>query len=329
MAWDHARYPDHSHLADRIGIGLARLARRAGQSAALSGSGRRTAASNRPMPRLPHGSTEPGERSGVDQPSRRGGQRPGNLDQGRAGRRPSAAHLGVWIDPKTAEPIERASSSEGVVRVLHVLHGNLMVPGVGRQIVGWIGVAMLLSSLTGIWLWWPLKGSVTPRIALEAPARPQFESPLHTGGFWISLPLAVLSLTGVWISFPDRLQQFNGSRSVRRTGRPQCRLQQTQSLRRSSAGGGSAARVRAKSPRSLGRPTRRPSGRSRSRREGTPHRGEGRRTPTRKPRSVRRSPRRSRGPCAGSTTAPECRSCGRSSSSSGGSCPRLSRPRES
>ena len=107
----------------------------------------------------------------------------------------------VWLDPATAKPIERAGAGEGVLRVMHVLHGSLMVPGPGRQVVGLVGVAMLLSSLTGLWLWWPLKGRL--REGLRWKRRPDFNSNLHhLGGFWIALPLAVLSLTGVWISFP-------------------------------------------------------------------------------------------------------------------------------
>ena len=118
----------------------------------------------------------------------------------------------VFMDPRTAEPIERASTSEGLVRVLHVLHGNLMVPGVGRQVVGWVGVAMFISSLTGIWLWWPLRGSFIR--GLRWKRRPDFNSNLHhTGGFWVALPLAALSLTGVWISFPALFSQFNGEQA--------------------------------------------------------------------------------------------------------------------
>ena len=118
------------------------------------------------------------------------------------------ARATVWLDPKTGEPIERASSGEGVLRVLHVLHGSLMVPGIGRKVVGWVGVGMLLSSLTGLWLWWPLKGSL--RRGLRWNRRPDLNSNLHfQAGFWISLPLAVLSATGVWISFPT---VFSGAR---------------------------------------------------------------------------------------------------------------------
>jgi uncharacterized iron-regulated membrane protein len=110
-------------------------------------------------------------------------------------------HARAWVDPNTAEPIERAGSREGILSVFHVLHGSLMVPGIGRKIVGLIGVAMLVSSLTGLWLWWPVKGSV--RRGLRWNRRPDTNSNIHfQAGFWISLPLAVLSLTGMWISFP-------------------------------------------------------------------------------------------------------------------------------
>src|SRR3546814_1014187 len=60
----------------------------------------------------------------------------------------------VYLDPPTAKVLDQAASNEGVLRVLHVLHGSLMVPGVGRKIVGWLGVAMMISAFTGLWLWW-------------------------------------------------------------------------------------------------------------------------------------------------------------------------------
>jgi uncharacterized iron-regulated membrane protein len=125
----------------------------------------------------------------------------------------------IWLDPKTADPIDRAGANEGPVRILHSLHGSLMIPGAGRQIVGWIGVAMLLSSLTGLWLWWPLRGSMTR--GFKWSRRPDFNSNLHhLGGFWIAVPLAVLSLTGVWISFPGVFSQVPGGPTAAGPGGP-------------------------------------------------------------------------------------------------------------
>lgn len=108
----------------------------------------------------------------------------------------------LYLDPPTAKVLATARSGEGAFQVMHRIHGSLMVPGVGRQIVGWVGVAMLVSSLTGLWLWWPLVGSV--RRGFRWKRHRNFDTNLHHQlGFWISLPLFVLSLTGVWISFPQ------------------------------------------------------------------------------------------------------------------------------
>ena len=107
----------------------------------------------------------------------------------------------VWLDPADARVLDRHSGNEGAVRFLHVLHGSLLVPGTGRQVVGWIGVFMLISSLTGLWLWWPTLGGF--KRGLRWRRQDTTNANLHhTIGFWICLPLAMLSFTGVWISFP-------------------------------------------------------------------------------------------------------------------------------
>lgn len=93
--------------------------------------------------------------------------------------------------------------------MLHILHGSLMVPGVGRQIVGWIGVAMLLSALTGLWLWWPLQGSWTRGLRWRRQNTTNANLH-HQMGFWVSVPLAMLAFTGVWISFPPVFAKLAG-----------------------------------------------------------------------------------------------------------------------
>jgi uncharacterized iron-regulated membrane protein len=112
----------------------------------------------------------------------------------------------LYLDPADAHVIDSEKSGEGIFQVFHQLHGSLLIQGAGRPIVGWIGVAMLISSLTGIWLWWPVTGSV--RRGFRWKRHPNLDNRLHYMlGFWISLPLFVLSLTGVWIAFP---QVFGG-----------------------------------------------------------------------------------------------------------------------
>lgn len=125
------------------------------------------------------------------------------------------ARTNVYLDGATAKVLDKAGSREGLVQVFHVLHGSLMVPGMGRQIVGWVGIAMLVSSLTGLWLWWPLTGSV--KRGLRWKRRPQFDANLHhLTGFWICIPLAMLSFTGAWISFPAVFGPMVGEKAPQR-----------------------------------------------------------------------------------------------------------------
>jgi uncharacterized iron-regulated membrane protein len=132
----------------------------------------------------------------------------------------SPARTSVYLDPSTGRVMAVARSNQGLLRVLHVLHGSLYVPGVGRQIVGWIGVAMMLSAFTGLWLWWPASGRWTR--GLRWRRHPNVDTNLHHQmGFWIALPLFVLSLTGAWISFPAFFGKLSGeARPAGGGGRP-------------------------------------------------------------------------------------------------------------
>ena len=141
-----------------------------------------------------------------------GGEGPVVVSAARAPR-PGAtrpARTNIWLDPVDGRVLDSASADAGAVRVLHVLHGSLMVPGLGRQIVGWVGVFMFVSCLTGIWLWWPITGSV--RRGFRWKRQNSTNANIHhLVGFWVLLPLAMLSFTGFWISFPSVFSNFEAS----------------------------------------------------------------------------------------------------------------------
>jgi uncharacterized iron-regulated membrane protein len=117
--------------------------------------------------------------------------------------------ISVWLDPANAAVLDAASNNEGIIRVLHNLHGSFMIPGVGRQIVGWLGVAMFISCLTGIWLWWPSVGRWTRGLRWRR-SRDLDTNLHHLTGFWIAIPLAMLCFTGAWISFPAFFGMLSG-----------------------------------------------------------------------------------------------------------------------
>jgi len=115
----------------------------------------------------------------------------------------------VWIDPPTAKVLASAEIAKTFTMVTHQLHGSLLMPGAGRKVVGWLGWAMLVSSATGLWLWWPRHGGFLKGLRWHRGASTLFNLH-HLIGFWLCLPLAVLSLTGVYISFPQTTHALFG-----------------------------------------------------------------------------------------------------------------------
>jgi len=125
------------------------------------------------------------------------------------GQRPRS--LTAWIDPATAKVLDVADTRDEVINVMHRLHGSLLIttPGLGRKIVGWLGWAMSLSCLTGLWLWWPRNGRVLK--GLRWRRSPSTMNNLHhMFGFWVLIPLLLVSLTGVYISFPETSRKLFG-----------------------------------------------------------------------------------------------------------------------
>jgi uncharacterized iron-regulated membrane protein len=110
--------------------------------------------------------------------------------------------LNAWIDPPTARVLDTAETARGFSMVLHRVHGTLLIPEVGRKVVGWLGWAMFLSSATGLWLWWPRRCGLLQGLAWRRGASSLYNLH-HVVGFWVCIPLTVLSLTGVYISFPE------------------------------------------------------------------------------------------------------------------------------
>jgi uncharacterized iron-regulated membrane protein len=129
--------------------------------------------------------------------------------EGASGGRPRT--FAYYLDPPTGNVLDKVDFRSSWVGFMHVFHGNLNIPQYsGRQIVGWAGVGMLILSLTGIWLWWPRRGSFVS--ALKWRRAPHTSHNLHqTLGFWISIPLAVVSLTGIYLSFPQQARSMMSS----------------------------------------------------------------------------------------------------------------------
>jgi uncharacterized iron-regulated membrane protein len=108
----------------------------------------------------------------------------------------------VYLDPPTGRVLD-APASGGLVGWAHDFHESLALREYsGREIVGCVGIAMLVSSLSGIYLWWP-RGRFRHK-DFGFRRGPVVSRNLHfTFGLYGSLVLAMLSFTGIFLSFPE------------------------------------------------------------------------------------------------------------------------------
>jgi uncharacterized iron-regulated membrane protein len=123
--------------------------------------------------------------------------------RGQAARGERPAFLTVLVDRNDAHVIKVVNFRESFFGFMHIFHENLTIPNYGRSIVGWTGAAMLVLSLTGLYLWWPRHNQWARAFAWRR--KPSTSSNLHhMTGFWICLPLAFLSLTGMYLAWPQQ-----------------------------------------------------------------------------------------------------------------------------
>src|SRR5882724_2222429 len=119
--------------------------------------------------------------------------------------------LTVYLDPPDGRVLDVVNFRSSFFGFMHRFHENLTIPEYsGRAIVGWVGVGMLLLSLTGIWLWWPRNGVFLPGLRWRRAAHTTTNLH-HLLGFWISIPLAVVSFTGIYLGFPQTARQVMSS----------------------------------------------------------------------------------------------------------------------
>ncbi len=114
------------------------------------------------------------------------------------------ARLVAYVDRGDAHVLSVVDFRNTFFGFMHIFHENLTIPFYyGRDIVGWIGVAMLTLSLTGLYLWWPRRGQWSRAFAWRR--SPATSSNLHyLTGFWICFPLALISLTGIYRAWPQQ-----------------------------------------------------------------------------------------------------------------------------
>lgn len=128
----------------------------------------------------------------------------GKSDRKREGER--KAYTYVYLDPVSGRVLDtRPSALNPVLAFVHDFHGNFLMGREGRQVVGWLGIVMLLLGLSGIVLWWPKRGSWKFAFGVRKKAKGYlFHRDLHgAAGIWLWLVFIIVSFSGVVIAFPN------------------------------------------------------------------------------------------------------------------------------
>ena len=136
-------------------------------------------------------------------------QQPGAPAQGRVPTQsPFAGSLQILIDPVSLQVLETQQAMSGWVRFFHDLHGHIFIPGgLGREIVGWLGVAMLVLGCSGLYLWWPKPGQWKAAFMVRRKAKGlRLNRELHGAvGIWSLVIFMLVNFTGVYLAFPQQI----------------------------------------------------------------------------------------------------------------------------
>ena len=121
---------------------------------------------------------------------------------------PFAGSLQILIDPVSLQVLQTQQAMTGWVRFFHDLHGHIFIPGgVGREIVGWLGVAMLVLGCSGLYLWWPRAGQWKAAFMVRRKAKGlRLNRELHGAiGIWSLVIFMLVNFTGVYLAFPQQI----------------------------------------------------------------------------------------------------------------------------
>jgi uncharacterized iron-regulated membrane protein len=133
----------------------------------------------------------------------------GNQAQGRVPvQSPFAGSQQILIDPVSLQVLETQQAMTGWVRFFHDLHGHLFIAGgLGRELVGWLGVALLVLGCSGLYLWWPRPGQWKAAFVVRRTAKGlRFNRELHGAvGIWSLVLFMLVNVTGVYLAFPQQI----------------------------------------------------------------------------------------------------------------------------
>ncbi len=109
--------------------------------------------------------------------------------------------MAAYVDPVSGEMLDTKRSTGDFMWFMHAIHGHLLLSGVGRPVVGFMGLFLIVSAVTGLVIWWPGRRKILAALKWR-----KWEGKMlnihRQSGVLLSVVLIVEAFTGAWISFP-------------------------------------------------------------------------------------------------------------------------------
>jgi uncharacterized iron-regulated membrane protein len=132
-------------------------------------------------------------------------------------------HLTVTIDPSNGRPLGKFIWEDSYTTLILRFHARLSSAlSWGGDVVAWVGVAMIVSMFTGLYLWWPRNRDWRTAFTLKRGARGRRRLlDLHNFfAVYLYVPLLLLAVTGVYFIKPNWIDPVISLVSIVRTPDP-------------------------------------------------------------------------------------------------------------
>jgi uncharacterized iron-regulated membrane protein/SAM-dependent methyltransferase/uncharacterized protein YbaR (Trm112 family) len=114
----------------------------------------------------------------------------------------------LLVDPVSLRLVINARAAPpDLIRVLIRFHGNLLMGPVGRNYVGWLGIAMLALVVSGLILWWPRSSRWRAAFLIRRGARGlRLHRDMHGAvGIWTLVVYSTVIVSGIYLVFPQTM----------------------------------------------------------------------------------------------------------------------------
>jgi uncharacterized iron-regulated membrane protein len=116
---------------------------------------------------------------------------------------------GARVDVDPVSLVAYPNASDDFLRQVFFLHSTLLLKTrEGRQLVGWLGVAMLVMGVSGLINWWPRRGSwrAAFQVSREAQGFRLWRELHGVAGIWGLLVSLTVTFGGIYLAFPETVR---------------------------------------------------------------------------------------------------------------------------